>query len=116
MFSCFPRLSRSRRQAEGSGEEDDDYDYEYDGNEDDEEQSYVFDAILFSTWYKISFFYRETVTEVPAITTHAHRHHHGDGDKVSDRFFETILENSNKIKQWYLAVNWVCWLNKCVPY
>ncbi|XP_054740796.1 uncharacterized protein LOC129246213 isoform X1 [Anastrepha obliqua] len=54
------RVQRNRRQTEGSGadEVDDDYDYGYD---DDDE-----DVV-------------ENVTEVPAVTTHAHRHHHGVG-------------------------------------
>ncbi|XP_017078769.1 uncharacterized protein LOC108112910 isoform X3 [Drosophila eugracilis] len=48
------RSNRKRRQSEGSGAGDDDYDY----GEDDEEVS-------------------EPSTEVPPVTTHAHRHHHG---------------------------------------
>ncbi|XP_036332138.1 uncharacterized protein LOC118743513 isoform X2 [Rhagoletis pomonella] len=54
------RAQRSRRQTEGSGTDDagDDYDYVYD---DDDE-----DVV-------------ENVTELPAVTTHAHRHHHGVG-------------------------------------
>ncbi|KAH8327226.1 hypothetical protein KR074_007528 [Drosophila pseudoananassae] len=48
------RSHRKRRQSEGSGNEDDDYEYE-DDNEDTSEPS----------------------TEVPPVTTHAHRHHHG---------------------------------------
>ncbi|XP_054740800.1 uncharacterized protein LOC129246213 isoform X2 [Anastrepha obliqua] len=56
------RVQRNRRQTEGSGadEVDDDYDYGYD---DDDE-----DVV-------------ENVTEVPAVTTHAHRHHHGVGQQ-----------------------------------
>ncbi|XP_017467789.1 PREDICTED: uncharacterized protein LOC108360124 isoform X2 [Rhagoletis zephyria] len=54
------RAQRNRRQTEGSGTDDagDDYDYVYD---DDDE-----DVV-------------ENVTELPAVTTHAHRHHHGVG-------------------------------------
>ncbi|XP_017096690.2 uncharacterized protein Dg isoform X2 [Drosophila bipectinata] len=48
------RSHRKRRQSEGSGNEDDDYEYE-DDTEDTSEPS----------------------TEVPPVTTHAHRHHHG---------------------------------------
>ncbi|XP_016985355.1 uncharacterized protein LOC108048915 isoform X1 [Drosophila rhopaloa] len=54
------RSDRKRRQSEGSGEGDDDYDYG-----DDDEAS-------------------EPSTEVPPVTTHAHRHHHGASD-VSEK-------------------------------
>ncbi|KAH8400780.1 hypothetical protein KR009_000930 [Drosophila setifemur] len=49
------RSDRKRRQSEGSGADDDDYDYE------DEEEGGA----------------EPIITEVPAVTTHAHRHHHG---------------------------------------
>ncbi|XP_033253074.1 polynucleotide 5'-hydroxyl-kinase NOL9-like isoform X2 [Drosophila miranda] len=52
------RSHRRRRQSEGSGADDDDYEYEDEGE----------DAI-------------EPSTEVPAVTTHAHRHHHGVVDQ-----------------------------------
>ncbi|XP_043643036.1 uncharacterized protein LOC122613097 isoform X2 [Drosophila teissieri] len=48
------RSNRKRRQSEGSGADEDDYDY----GDDDEEVA-------------------EPSTEVPPVTTHAHRHHHG---------------------------------------
>nr|XP_016929386.1 uncharacterized protein LOC108009498 isoform X4 [Drosophila suzukii] len=48
------RSNRKRRQSEGSGADEDDYDY----GEDDEEVS-------------------EPPTEVPPLSAHAHRHHHG---------------------------------------
>ncbi|XP_017027308.1 uncharacterized protein Dg isoform X1 [Drosophila kikkawai] len=48
------RSNRKRRQSEGSGADEDDYDY----GDDEEEVA-------------------EPSTEVPAVTTHAHRHHHG---------------------------------------
>ncbi|XP_070850716.1 uncharacterized protein Dg isoform X1 [Drosophila suzukii] len=49
------RSNRKRRQSEGSGADEDDYDY----GEDDEEVS------------------SEPPTEVPPLSAHAHRHHHG---------------------------------------
>ncbi|XP_017467790.1 PREDICTED: uncharacterized protein LOC108360124 isoform X3 [Rhagoletis zephyria] len=64
------RAQRNRRQTEGSGTDDagDDYDYVYD---DDDE-----DVV-------------ENVTELPAVTTHAHRHHHGVGQ--DDNETSTLL-------------------------
>ncbi|XP_070068333.1 uncharacterized protein Dg isoform X1 [Drosophila takahashii] len=56
------RSNRKRRQSEGSGAGDDDYDY----GEDDEEVS------------------SEPPTEVPPVTTHAHRHHHGASEGLPD--------------------------------
>ncbi|XP_017049418.1 uncharacterized protein LOC108093721 isoform X1 [Drosophila ficusphila] len=53
------RSNRKRRQSEGSGAEDDDYDY----GDDEEEVS-------------------EPSTEVPPVTTHAHRHHHGASEDL----------------------------------
>ncbi|XP_033235078.1 dystroglycan isoform X6 [Drosophila pseudoobscura] len=55
------RSHRRRRQSEGSGADDDDYEYEDEGEE----------AI-------------EPSTEVPAVTTHAHRHHHGVQPNAND--------------------------------
>ncbi|XP_033248065.1 dystroglycan isoform X7 [Drosophila miranda] len=55
------RSHRRRRQSEGSGADDDDYEYEDEGE----------DAI-------------EPSTEVPAVTTHAHRHHHGVQPNAND--------------------------------
>ncbi|KAI8036285.1 hypothetical protein M5D96_010878 [Drosophila gunungcola] len=55
------RSNRKRRQSEGSGAGDDDYDYG-----DDEEDA------------------AEPSTEVPPVTTHAHRHHHGASDVSSE--------------------------------
>ncbi|XP_022223300.2 uncharacterized protein LOC111074710 isoform X4 [Drosophila obscura] len=58
------RSQRRRRQSEGSGADDDDYEYEDEGGEEVSEPS----------------------TEVPAVTTHAHRHHHGvegEADAIS---------------------------------
>ncbi|XP_039229082.1 dystroglycan isoform X5 [Drosophila yakuba] len=53
------RSNRKRRQSEGSGADEDDYDY----GDDDEEVA-------------------EPSTEVPPVTTHAHRHHHGAPNTV----------------------------------
>lgn len=53
------RVQRFRRQLEGSGEDDYEYDYEdEDGDGGDDE-------------------FEEPATEIPQVTTHAHRHHHG---------------------------------------
>ncbi|XP_052842848.1 dystroglycan 1 isoform X5 [Drosophila gunungcola] len=62
------RSNRKRRQSEGSGAGDDDYDYG-----DDEEDA------------------AEPSTEVPPVTTHAHRHHHGAPITVLNEFELTTL-------------------------
>ncbi|XP_017096693.2 uncharacterized protein Dg isoform X6 [Drosophila bipectinata] len=63
------RSHRKRRQSEGSGNEDDDYEYE-DDTEDTSEPS----------------------TEVPPVTTHAHRHHHGAPNTLHNDFeLSTLL-------------------------
>ncbi|XP_070068337.1 uncharacterized protein Dg isoform X5 [Drosophila takahashii] len=67
------RSNRKRRQSEGSGAGDDDYDY----GEDDEEVS-------------------EPPTEVPPVTTHAHRHHHGaegEPDAISSSSNNSLANN-----------------------
>ncbi|XP_016985356.1 uncharacterized protein LOC108048915 isoform X2 [Drosophila rhopaloa] len=64
------RSDRKRRQSEGSGEGDDDYDYG-----DDDEAS-------------------EPSTEVPPVTTHAHRHHHGaEGEPVANSSNQNLVNN-----------------------
>ncbi|KQS62479.1 uncharacterized protein Dere_GG22304, isoform C [Drosophila erecta] len=67
------RSNRKRRQSEGSGAEEDDYDY----GDDDEEVA-------------------EPSTEVPPVTTHAHRHHHG-ALEVSEKIVSPELVSSSAV-------------------
>ncbi|KPU76984.1 uncharacterized protein Dana_GF13572, isoform G [Drosophila ananassae] len=69
------RSHRKKRQSEGSGNDDDDYEYE-DDPEDTSEPS----------------------TEVPAVTTHAHRHHHG-ASEVPDSVSVTSVASEEEIQE-----------------